>query len=560
LTNSSTFCPLAFLFLAASSLAQNAVTLRVNAARTGARFQPIYAYFGYDEPNFTYAENGRKLIGELAALSRSPVYIRTHFLLATGDGTPRLKWGSTNAYTEDAAGQPVYDWRIIDRIFDTYLQAGARPFVEIGFMPQALSVKPDPYQPTWIPGGKNDQYSIGWTYPPKDYARWGELIYRWVRHAVEKYGRGAVESWYWEVWNEPDISYWHGSAEEYAKLYDYTANALKRALPSARIGGPATTGPSAERAAQFLRQFLQHCATGRNYVNGGTGAPLDFITYHAKGRPGLVEGHVRMGIAKNAADVDAGFRIVTSFPEFRNRPIVLSESDPEGCAACSARVYPPNAYRNGTLYPAYTAVMMKSILDLAERHGANIAGMLTWAFEFENQPYFDGFRTLATNGIDKPVLNVFRMAGLIDGDRVEVESSAGVPLAAILQDGVQARPDIDALAVRSEHGLSVLAWNYHDDDVPAPAAGVQLSIAGITGVRRALLQHYRIDQSHSNAYTAWKQMGSPQHPTAEQYRALEAAGQLQLLESPRWIELRGGEAKLDFTLPGQGVSLVQLDW
>jgi len=541
------------LLTAALATAQTPVVIRVNAAARIGPLDPIYAYFGYDEPNFTYTKNGRKLVGELAALSPAPVYIRTHFLLATGDGTPGLKWGSTNAYTEDAAGQPVYDWTIADRIFDTYLQAGAKPFVEIGFMPKALSVKPEPYQPTWIPGARNEQYSIGWSYPPKDYGKWGELVYQWVRHAVEKYGRAEVESWYWEVWNEPDISYWHGTPEEYDKLYDFAAAAVKRALPTAKVGGPATTGPAAEHAAQFLRQFLEHCAAGA--------VPLDFVTYHAKGRPEVVDGHVRMGSAKQVADIDAGLRIVTSFPKFRNLPIVLSESDPEGCAACSARVYPPNAYRNGTLYPAYTAAMLKNIYDLAARRGAHIAGMLTWAFEFEDQPYFDGFRTLATNGIDKPVLNLFCMAGLMRGDRVQVESSAGVDAEEVERVGVRGHPAVDALAARAEGSLAVLVWNYHDDDIAAPDASVQLRIAGLPdGARRILARHYRMDRTHSNSYTTWQRMGSPQQPAPDQYVALESAGQLELLESPRWISVHSGELSLDFALPRQGISLAELTW
>src|SRR5215472_16448736 len=158
-----------FLLFAAFAIAQNPVTVRVNAAQTMGPLPPIYGFFGYDEPNYTYAKHGRKLVGELAVLSRTPVYIRTHFLLATGDGTAGFKWGSTNAYTEDVSGKPVYDWTIVDRIFDTYLEAGAKPFVEIGFMPKALSAHPEPYQPTWIPGAKNENYSIGWSYPPKDY-------------------------------------------------------------------------------------------------------------------------------------------------------------------------------------------------------------------------------------------------------------------------------------------------------------------------------------------------------------------------------------------------------
>jgi len=529
--------------------AQDAVVIRVHADEKIGAFKPIYGYFGYDEPNFTYAKNGRKLVRELAALSNAPVYIRTHFMLATGDGTAGFKFGSTNAYTEDASGKPVYDWAITDRIFDTYLEAGAKPFVEIGFMPKALSTNPEPYRPDWSPGSNFNQYYLGWAYPPKDYSKWGELVYQWVRHAVAKYGKSEVESWYWEVWNEPDIGYWHGTPEEYDKLYDYAAEAVKRALPGAKIGGPATTGPSSAKAAAFLRQFLEHCAAKN--------APLDFITYHAKGRPSVVDGHVRMGISKNAEDVDKGFQIVREFPKFQNLPIVLSESDPEGCAACSARVYPQNAYRNGPLYPVYEAVMMKNIFELADRAKTNIAGMLTWAFEFEDQPYFDGFRTLATNGIDKPVLNLFRMAGMMRGDRVRTDSSGSISLQTMIAEGVRSTADVDAMAVRSDREVSVLAWNYHDDDVAGPIVKVRIEIGGVPDGRR-LLRHYRIDETHSNAWTAWKKMGSPQSPSAEQYAALEAAGQLQEFDSPRWVVVKGGEAAIEIAMPRQSVSLLNL--
>jgi xylan 1,4-beta-xylosidase len=555
---------LAVLLLACSSanlIAAENVTIRVSAAESMGPFRPVFAYFGYDEPNYTYAPNGSKLIRELAASAYVPVYIRTHFLLATGDGKPALKWGSTNAYTENPSGEPVYDWTLIDRIFDTYLQAGARPFVEIGFMPEALSSGPDPYRPVWAPGLGFDRYYTGWSYPPKDYAKWAELVNRWVRHCLEKYGRGEVETWYWEVWNEPDISYWHGSPADYDKLYDYTTDAVKRALPAAKIGGPASTGPASPHAAEFLRQFLEHCASGRNFATGGVGAPLDFISYHAKGRPGLVDGHLRMGIWKHFEDVQHGFAIVSAFRKFRALPIILSESDPEGCAACSARVYPSNAYRNGQLYPAYTAAVLKNILDLAARDHANIEGMLTWAFEFEDQPYFDGLRTLATNGIDKPVLNFFRMAGLMRGDRVRAASSGQVELPLVLSRGVSGTPDIDALAVRGAHEISTLVWNYQDDDLPGPDARIRLTVTGIPAAdERVLLRHYRIDRDHSNAYTLWRQLGSPQQPTESQYASLEAAGRLQQLESPRWIITHSGQADLDFALPCESVSLIQLTW
>jgi len=543
--------------------AQPAVSIRVDATQKLGPFKPIWGYFGYDEPNYTTMPNGRKLIAELAALSATPVHIRTHNLLTTGDGTPALKWGSTNAYTEDASGKPIYDWTIMDQILDTYVQSKAKPFIEIGFMPKALSTHPEPYQHTWPKGG----IDTGWAYPPKDYQRWGELVRQWAAHSVARYGREEAESWYWEVWNEPDIFYWHGSPEEYDQLYDHAAAAVKTVLPGARVGGPATTGPAGKSGAAFLRQFLDHCARGKNYATGGEGAPLDFISYHAKGRPEVAEGRVRMGLARHLQDVDTGLAVIAEFPRFQNLPIVLSESDPEGCAACSAKGYPQNAYRNGPLYPAYTALELSSILKLADRRHADIEGMLTWAFEFENQPYFEGFRTLATNGIDKPILNLFRMLGLMGhmaGERVNVESSGALGLDSILMQGVREQPDVDALAAASEHEVSVLVWNYRDQDesgTQAAGAPIKLTLAGLPrSAGRVLMHHYRIDGDHSNSYSLWKELGSPPSPTPEQYAQIEAAGQLQMLESPRWLTNNGGELQIDFTLPLQGVSLVVLSW
>src|SRR6476661_5354007 len=114
-------CSIILLALSVTAFGQQPVTVRVDASQKIGTLKPVWNYFGYDEPNYTYAKNGRKLIGELAALSQTPVHIRAHNLLTTGDGTAALKWGSTNAYTEDASGRPIYDWTIVDRIFDTYI-------------------------------------------------------------------------------------------------------------------------------------------------------------------------------------------------------------------------------------------------------------------------------------------------------------------------------------------------------------------------------------------------------------------------------------------------------
>lgn len=548
------------ILLSGPSLGQmDRVTIRIDTTKSKGLMKPIWSFFGYDEPNYTYMKDGKKLLSELAALSPVPVFVRTHNLLTTGDGTAALKWGSTNAYTEDASGKPRYDWTIVDRIIDTYIERGMKPLMEIGFMPEALSVKPQPYRHDFSVEKPYGSIYTGWAHPPRDYAKWAELVYQWVRHSVEKYGRAEVESWYWELWNEPDIGYWQSTPEEYQKLYDFTADAVKRALPTAKIGGPHVTGPNGARTQGILRNFLEHCLRGTNYATGKTGAPLDYIGFHAKGAPRVVAGHVQMGISNQLKAISNGFQIVASFPELRNTPIVIGESDPEGCAACSSRVYPQNGYRNGTMYSSYTAAQIARTYELADLHGINLLGSVTWGFEFENQPYFDGFRDLATNGIDKPVLNTFRMLGLMGGERLAVENSSALTLEAVRDTGVRGKPDVNAMASKQERAISVLVWNYHDDDLPAPPAEIEVTIESMPA-GRMLLHHYRVDAEHSNSYEVWKKMGSPQNPSPEQYQQLERAGQLHLLNSPEWVTTANGRVTLKFNLPRQGVSLLKLTW
>jgi len=545
--------------LASAQGTADRVSIRVDANARIGPMTPMWAMFGYDEPNYTYTANGKKLLSELAGLSPVPVFVRAHNMLTSGDGTAALKWGSTNAYTEDAAGRPVYDWTIVDRIVDTYVQRKMKPMIEIGFMPEALSTKPQPYRHEWAPGVPYNRIYTGWAYPPKDYDKWRELVSAWARHSLDRYGRREVESWLWEVWNEPDIGYWQGTPEEYLKLYDYAADGLKRVLPAARIGGPTVTGPNGARTQEYLRAFLEHCARGTNYATGKTGAPLDYITFHAKGAPRVVEGHVRMSISNQLRAIDNGFKIVASFPEYRNTPIIIGESDPEGCAACGVRTNPENAYRNGTMYSSYTAAQIARTYELADLHKVNLFGAVTWAFLFEGQPYFDGFRDLATNGLDKPVLNVFRMLGKMRGDRLRVESGGALPLAAVRDTGVRDAPDVNAIASRSERSVEVLVWNYHDDDLPATASTIELTIQGIP-VKSVRVTHERVDGDHSNAYDAWKRLGSPQPPSPDQYKTLERDGRLQVLEPERRVDTAAGEGRITFTLPRQGVSLLRLSW
>jgi xylan 1,4-beta-xylosidase len=525
------------------------VVITVDPAAAEGELPAIWRFFGADEPNYATLPNGKQLLAELGSLRPRQVYFRAHNLLTSGDGSPALKWGSTNAYTEDAAGRPVYDWTILDGIFDAYLERGVRPYAQIGFMPEALSVKPVPYRHRWRVGAPYEEIYTGWAFPPKDYRTWGDLVERWVAHCVERYGAEEVAGWYWQTWNEPNIPYWQGSREEFFRLHDHAIAAVRRALPTARVGGPDVAGDGGE----FMDAFLEHCLHGENLATGERGTPLDFVSFHAKGAPQTVAGHVRMGLREHLRTIDAGFARIARHPELRQTPIVIGESDPEGCAACQG---PQLAYRNGTMYSSYTAASFPRKLELAARHGVNLAGALTWAFEFEGEPCFAGYRALATCGVDKPVLNVFRMFARLPTTRVAAASDGQRPLAAILADGVRTAADVGVIASRDTDRLAVLVWHYHDDDVPGPAAAVSLTIAGWTGSPAPPTQ-FRIDADHSNAFTTWKEMGSPPRPTTEQLRELRGRDGLEMAPPPKATSVAEG-LRVSFELPRQGVTL--LEW
>lgn len=544
-----------FLMISTVSAQAPAVNIQVDLSKEIAPMKPIWAWFGYDEPNFTYMKDGKKLLSEIAALSPVPVHVRAHNLLTSGDGQAALKWGSTNIYTEDAKGNPIYDYHIVDSIFDTYVQRGMKPLAQIGFMPEALSTHPEPYRHYWKPGMSYSVIETGWAYPPKDYHKWDELVYQWVKHCVARYGKKEVESWYWEVWNEPDGAYWKGTQAEFFKLYDYSVDGVKRALPTARIGGANVTGG----AFKWLNAFINHCLKDTNYVTGKIGTPMDAILFHAKGQPQVINGVVTMGIKNQLNNINGHFKIISSYPQLKNIPIIIGESDPEGCAACGMATNPENAYRNGTMYSSYTAAVFARKYELTQQYGLNLIGAVSWSFEFENQPWFAGFRDLATNGVDKPVLNVFRMFDMMKGDLVETKDDRMYDLKTVLDSGIRAHTDIGALASKDKNTAAVMLWNYHDVDAQDAGEPLHIKVNGLPA-GKVTMTEYRIDATHSNSYEVWKKMGSPQNPTSAQISELEKAGQLQAMASPRKINVNNGVVDLSLLLPRQGVSLLKFDW
>lgn len=529
------------------------VIITVDATKLGEPLRHIWQYFGYDECNYSTTPAGRELMKTLASINSEPVYLRQHFLLTTGDGKPLLKWGSTNVYTEDAAGKAVYDWRIMDQIFDAVVESRCRHLVEIGFMPKDLSTKPEPYQGPELLSRVGAKAGV--SYPPKDYQKWANLIRQWAHHSLERYSN-VVDTWLWELWNEPNIMYWQGTFEEYCKLFDYTENALHEVLPKAILGGPHSVGDSS-----FLHRFLQHCSQGRNAVTDKQGTRLDYIGFHSKGRTRYINGHPQMELGRNLSMTERDFSTIASFEEYRKTPVIIGECDPEGLAALSARTEPANGYRNGSAYAAYEAAMMKHTVDLANKHGVNLQGVLAWAFMFDGRDYFEGFRTLSTNSIGKPVLNTFKMLGMLQGKQVPVASSGALDLDNILNNSVREKPDIDGLATATSERVQILIWNYHDDMLNVAPSLIQLTVKTPQTVsQRARITHYRIDDTHSNSYTRWIGLGCPQKPSPEMLVELQKAAEVQLLEPISFYDIRNGEIHLNFSLPRYGVSLIEIYW
>ena len=526
------------------------MNISVDATAAGTPLERVWAFHGYDEINYTTVPEGSALLGTLAAAHTAPVHVRSHFLLNTGDGTPAMKWGSTNVYTEDAAGNPIYSWTLTDGIMDTITAAGAFPFVEIGFMPEALSTHPTPYR-----NSSTTTLDGGCFYPPSDYAKWATLIRAWATHASERYPDVAT-TWLWELWNEPDLPYWNGTFDEYAKLYDYTEAALHEVVPDAPLGGPAVAGAG----SSYLRQFLQHCATGTNAVTGGTGTRLDHVTFHAKGGTTVTGGYVEMNLGNQLRLHRAGMSAVAAFSQFRQTPIYITEADPDGCAACPASSAPADAYRNSPAYGAYEVAMMKHSLELETQTGVKLGGLLTWAFTFPGTPYFAGYRTLATNGINLPVMSAFKLLGRLDGTRLPLTSSGARALDDIVTNSVRGEPDVDGIATRNGDAVQVLVWNYHDQIAATAAAPVHLAITLPASFGPgARVSHLRVDESHGDAYTVWMSQGLPVSPAPTQIAALqEAMDPAPLVPDETVAVAADGSIAVDFDLPRFGVSLVTL--
>jgi xylan 1,4-beta-xylosidase len=477
-------------------------------------------------------------------------------------------WGAGNVYHEDADGRPRYDFAIADAVYDAVVQAGHRPLVELAFTPRALvpegaerafAFEPSPTQ--WSP------YEAGlWAMPPRDYERGRGLVGALVEHCVGRYGAEAARGWLWELWNEPDIYYWRGTPEQFFALYDVTAAAVKAVLPGAPVGGPATTGDlgPGRRGHEFLRDFLAHCAR--------RGTPLDFVSFHTKGArftPWRVYGPLggpaptrqSPSSLKMLREVRAALGAVAAHARFRSLPCIVDECDASVPAHWGVYDNANFAYRNTEYFPVFQCKLMKKLLDLDAHVGAQVHLATTWSFYCEGERFFEGTRSLFTAaGIEKPVLNAYRMLARLGDTRLAVESSHAWPLGR-LDEGEAAMPEeVDALATSRGSGVQILVWRHADDQYATDPGEtrVELRIERLPFSGDVRVDEVRIDARHSNSHAVWRALGSPQDPSDEQLRAIRARQGLERPDPERTARVRDGALSLRLALPLPGVSLVEI--
>ncbi|MBA3869761.1 MAG: beta-xylosidase [Anaerolineae bacterium] len=540
-----------------------AVNIRVDAGQILGELPHNWNYIGYDEINYTYTPEGQELLSKLGVLNGKPYYVRVHHLFCTGNCHGFYKWGSTNAYLEDDDGTPIYNWDIVDLVLDTILKSGCKPFVEMGFMPQQLA-NPQHYDLSTDDWMQRNYRAYGFASPPKDYQKWYDLIFELAQHCIKRYGIDEVKSWYWELWNEPDLNYyWLGTIEEFNKLYDFTAAAVKAAHPELRVGGPGTTNPiQGQRAAEFLDKFLDHCVNGSNGYTAQRGTPLDFVSFHVKGggyradlRPHNLTPPSRKQILSH---IQVGYEIIAKYPNLAQLECVLSEIDPDGWAAGGAWDNPVLNFRNTEYYPSFVASTFDHVTRFGQQHQWDVKP-LSWAFLFVGERCFEGTRAFSTQGIDKPILNLFKMYGKMGSQEVHFESSgASDPLSYTDICGRGEAADISGFATLSDNSLTVLIYHQHDDWDAAGEVEIALEVENLPFQNGLMLTHYRIDNQHSNAYAEWLRQGKPMYPTPEQYAAIKARDGLEMLEPPQKLMSSGGKISLKFQLPVHGVSLLTI--
>ncbi|MGB8030092.1 MAG: glycosyl hydrolase family 39 [Terracidiphilus sp.] len=451
--------------------------------------------FGSGRANLTMRANYRSDLRQVKQITGFG-YVRFHAIFHDENGV----------YSEDAQGNPVYNWSYVDQIYDGLLAGGVRPFVEISFMPKALAARLD-YHAFWYKPIAS---------PPGDYAKWDALITAFAQHLINRYGIDEVSQWYFEVWNEPNLDFWTGVPKQqtYFELYDHTARALKAVNSRLRVGGPATA------QAAWVGDMIAHATNDH--------VPLDFVATHVYGDDTVQDVfHDQRSIAPHQMVCNA-VRKVHDEIEHSARPqlpLIWSEFNAS---------YMNQQDITDSIY------MGPWIADTISQCDGLTGMMSYWTFSdvFEEQgviktPFYGGFGLMAEDGIPKPAFDAFELLHALGTQRLPVAAD-------------------DVLATRRKDGTVVIAaWNLVEPGAGGANKTVEFDVKGVATHARATVR--RVDAEHGDTLDAWKKMGSPKYPTQAQIAALREAAEI----GPPQVQTLSG-SRLTLTLPPMGLALIEI--
>jgi xylan 1,4-beta-xylosidase len=491
------------LFVAASNAQTSASQpeiLVIDATAPGHPFPHFWEHmFGSGRANLTLRESYRQDLRQVKQIT-DVEFIRFHAIFLDDMGV----------YDEDSQGRPIYNFSYVDQAYDGLLQNGVRPFVELSFMPKKLAAR-EAIHAFWY------KQNVA---PPKDWNKWDDLVYQFTKHLVDRYGMDEVQTWYFEVWNEPNIDFWAGDPKQatYWELYDHSAAAVKRVSPRLRVGGPATA------QAAWADAFIQHCVEKH--------VPVDFVSTHVYGNDG-------------APDV---FGTNESIP--RERMVCRAVKKVHDQIKASALPKLPliwsefNASYKNEPEITDSIYMGPWMADTIRQCDGLVDEMSYWSFSdvFEEQgvvkqPFYGGYGLIAAGSIPKPAFSAFKMLHQLGNQRIALDSES-------------------ALVTRAANGSLVVAvWNL----IPADQAGTQsgsaktvvLRFKNFGSARHASIS--RVDRDHGDPHPAYEKMGSPVYPTMAQLKQLRDAA---LSNTPETQELKGGE--LSVTLPANGLAVISI--
>jgi xylan 1,4-beta-xylosidase len=471
-------------------------TVVVNAQETAKPFPHFWEQmFGSGRAILTLRESYRADLRQVRQATGFR-YVRFHAILDDQVGV----------YSEDKQGHPIYNFTYVDQIYDGLLANGVKPFVELSFMPKQLALRLD-YHPFWY-------HPI--VAPPGNYAKWNALITAFAQHLIDRYGIDEVSSWYFEVWNEPNIDFWTGrpAQQTYFELYDNTARSLKAVSSRIRVGGPATA------QAAWVDAMIAHAT--QNQV------PLDFVSTHVYGndtamdvfgRPAPIPPYqmVAAAVDKVHAQIAA-----SSQPKI---PLIWSEF---------------NATYMSLPEVTDSTFMGPWLANTIRECDGKVALMAYWTFSdvFEEQgviskPFFGGFGLLAIDGLPKPSFYAFQLLHTLGVERIPEEAQ-------------------DVLVTKKKDGTLVLAaWNLVNPGIAAGPKSIRFDFKGVQP--GAAVRINRVDEAHGDVRVAYRKMGQPHYPTQAQIKTLKAAAQLPPAEVRH---LQGNS--LTLVLPPQGLAVFEV--